>query len=1317
MKRLLTIALLWCFGASAQTNALSFAALATDYTRPGSGAMNWNDGWSIVAPPGYAGTGINRYCRFTWSQMQNDNGTFNWTAFDARVQIAIQNGQTFTFGIMPTCEGCGGSTVAGATLNYPLFLHTQMQAEAVKDYNGGDLWTPNWNSPSFMTAWWALLAAIASHLNTTTINGVLEKNAIDGVDIRGYGNFGEWHNFPYTQPGFTPAYPAAIVPTSAVLDSIIASHIRNFPNYPLYILIGAFDHGDNINIPLDVTYFALTQRNTWGPIGWRRDNLGDEVNYAAILENNPNTFNSLVFKTAIMTRYLTAPIGGEPLNGGPSGGSPSTIYGGLLPEVNRYGIREFGNGNMTSTTTAPVIANFQAAVARSGAKLRALTGTIPQTIVPGSPWQLKLNWENINVAPEYNPWNTTIELRNGTTVTQSWISGFQPQFFAPTTTAVTTTDNFLLNSTVPAGTYNVYLILRDPVGYRKPMPLGQTLQLADGAYLLRSITVSSSAPLPPIANAGPDQTIQLPVNNVTLDGSLSSFTLPATGINYSWVKSAGPATFTLAGATTVHPTVTGMIQGTYTFSLTVTDNNGRVSTVDNVNITVSAANLPPTANAGVPQTITLPTSSTTLNGTGSAAHLPATTLGYAWSKLSGGTATIVSPAASSTSVTGLTQGTYVFQLIVTDNLGQKDTATVQVSVNAAPTPPTVSAGSAQVLLLPGGATTTVTGTAASVPPAGSISTLLWQKVSGPAGAIIASTTTLSTSISGLVQGVYVFSLTATDNNGNTSSATVQITVNAPPTVSAGANKMITAASTPITGSASAQPGGSITTYLWVQVSGPNSSVITPTNTTAMVASNLVVGVYVYRLTATDNLGHTASATMQLTVNQNPIANAGPDQNVTLPVTVTLTAAASSGPINSYLWSMVSGPNNPIINTATAAITTLAGLTAGTYTFQVSVNSGVSRDTMTLVVNAHQVPIANAGSPQTITLPITTVNLFGTAQTFQGANVTIWKWLKVSGPGTTTIASPAAQNTSASGLQQGTYVFSLQVTDNAGGVSTLSTVTITVNAALPVANAGTAQSTSMPTNTLTLDGSASVNALTYTWTTTSGPSVPVIASVAKPVVTSLLIGTYKFLLTVGNGQGSVSTSSVSDTVKPQAQPPANPCGCIITSNTILRGGNRAPAWGLHLSIDTCKPVTVLVGASQIISTLSLPVKGTVSSNNGTSIEAIRWRATGVVFADSTSITTTAVFAKAGTYTLQLLAWDSCGAMGSSTLMVTVLTPPVKYATNITWTPGATTLYYNWSDGTYGTVALPQKVAYVASYPSSPGAALMVGFVDGTKHLYQ
>ncbi|HEU5164501.1 MAG TPA: PKD domain-containing protein [Chitinophagaceae bacterium] len=91
-------------------------------------------------------------------------------------------------------------------------------------------------------------------------------------------------------------------------------------------------------------------------------------------------------------------------------------------------------------------------------------------------------------------------------------------------------------------------------------------------------------PRPPVANAGPDQTITLPANTVALNGSAS--TDPNNNISsYLWTKVSGPSSFTIANPNSVQTQVTNLVEGAYQFELKVTDARGMTGR-DMVQVTV-----------------------------------------------------------------------------------------------------------------------------------------------------------------------------------------------------------------------------------------------------------------------------------------------------------------------------------------------------------------------------------------------------------------------------------------------------------------------------------------------------------------------------------------------------------------------------------------------------------------------------------------------------------------------------------------------------------------------------------------------------------
>lgn len=117
------------------------------------------------------------------------------------------------------------------------------------------------------------------------------------------------------------------------------------------------------------------------------------------------------------------------------------------------------------------------------------------------------------------------------------------------------------------------------------------------------------------------------------------------------------------------------------YTVTADDNSTKIYTVT---VIVAAANQLPTANAGPDQTIRLPTSSVTLSGSGT--DNDGSIVSYLWENLVPlQPATIASPNAASTNVSGLVPGTYGFRLTVTDNSGGTATDTVTLTVtNSAP---------------------------------------------------------------------------------------------------------------------------------------------------------------------------------------------------------------------------------------------------------------------------------------------------------------------------------------------------------------------------------------------------------------------------------------------------------------------------------------------------------------------------------------------------------------------------------------------------------------------------------------------------------
>ena len=458
-----------------------------------------------------------------------------------------------------------------------------------------------------------------------------------------------------------------------------------------------------------------------------------------------------------------------------------------------------------------------------------------------------------------------------------------------------------------------------------------------------------------------DQSITLPTNSISLSGTGKD----SDGtVSYNWTKISGPSSGAITDASSAATSVTGLTEGTYQFELRVTDNKGATA-VDTVQVIVNAAaNIPPTSDAGLDQSITLPTNSISLSGTGKDSD---GTVSYNWTMISGPTSgTITDASSAATSVTGLTEGTYQFELRVTDNKGATAVDTVQVIVNAAANiPPTADAGSDQVITLP---TNTISLTGNGTDDDGTV-TYNWTMISGPSSGTIADASLAATSVTGLTEGTYQFELRVTDNKGATAVDTLQVIVNAaaniPPTADAGMDQSITWPIDNVSLSGSGTDSdGTISSYNWTMISGPSAGTITDASSPGTSVTGLIRGIYQFELKVTDNDGATAVNTVQIIVNNAPRANAGDDQIIGLSIgTVSLAGSATDqdGTIVNYNWTQVSGPSTGKIVNPSSPRTDVSGLVQGIYQFELKVTdnngaTGVDDVQITVATGGNTVPV-------------------------------------------------------------------------------------------------------------------------------------------------------------------------------------------------------------------------------------------------------------------------------------------------------------------------------------------------------------------------
>jgi hypothetical protein len=185
------------------------------------------------------------------------------------------------------------------------------------------------------------------------------------------------------------------------------------------------------------------------------------------------------------------------------------------------------------------------------------------------------------------------------------------------------------------------------------------LTVTNGAGTDTAMVTVSTSNSPPVANAGPNQTVPLG-STVHLNGGNSS-DVDGDPLTFSWMLILVPqgSTATLTGATTVSPTFVADKAGTYVAQLVV--NDGKVNSAP-ATVQITTQNTAPVANAGANQVVTLG-ATVQLNGSGST-DVDGDPLTFSWSVNtvpSGSTATLSNPTAVNPTFTADKPGTDVVQ--------------------------------------------------------------------------------------------------------------------------------------------------------------------------------------------------------------------------------------------------------------------------------------------------------------------------------------------------------------------------------------------------------------------------------------------------------------------------------------------------------------------------------------------------------------------------------------------------------------------------------------------------------------------------------
>jgi gliding motility-associated-like protein len=499
-------------------------------------------------------------------------------------------------------------------------------------------------------------------------------------------------------------------------------------------------------------------------------------------------------------------------------------------------------------------------------------------------------------------------------------------------------------------------------------PLGAPCAAAVATYTL---TVNA-LPTAPVVGTITNLTCTVATGSVVLNG------LPPAG---TWTLIRNPGAI-ITNGTGTSTTVSGLVAGTYNFTVTSAEGCTSASSADVVISPQPSSPAAPVVGAITQPTCALSTGSVVLSG------LPST---GSWTLTRNPGGVTISGSGTTATVSTLPSGTYTFT--VTNSTGCISSPSGSVLINAQP--PIPAAPSVGTITPPSCTVPTGSVILSGLPSSGT-----WTLIRYP-GTVSTTGTGTSTTITGLTQGTYNYTVTTAEGCLSVASANVIIPAQ-PPTPAAPTVGTITQPTLAI-------PTGSVvlsglpSSGSWVITRLPGAVTTAGTGTSKTI-TNLEGGVFTFTVTNSSGCTSTESIPVVISTPGAPVLVISDPSAVCSPNTVDITNSSitdGSTPGLTYTYWTDSE--------ATIPYSTPAAATAGTYYIKGTTVSGYF-NIKPVIVTIDPRPVPNAGVDQTL------YYLFSTTLDATLNNNETGIWSLVSGSGD--FSDSTDPKTSVSGLSSG-----------------------------------------------------------------------------------------------------------------------------------------------------------------------------------------------------------------------------------------------------------------------------------------------------------
>ena len=315
------------------------------------------------------------YFRFYWREIEKEDGKIDFKKLDEALAFGRTQGQLIAFRLM--CMGSSEYT------DVPMWLKEQGCRGEENMRDGKKHWDPDMTDPLFLAKHQRSVRALAERYDG--------HPDFDALDIGSVGNWGEWNRAGSVDLVTGKQLP---MPPLELQNTIIDQWATAFPKTPKIVLVGS-DPG--------------MARAVKEGFGWRADCLGDWGMFSRNWNHMTGIYPQAVAKGKAEEAWKRGPVAFESCHDMRRWASEGYDIEKTLNYALEQHVSYMNNKSAPLPEGArPLVEKF---IRKMGYRLVVRSFEHADSAKAGGPLKVKIEWENVGVAPSYRDYNVALRLR------------------------------------------------------------------------------------------------------------------------------------------------------------------------------------------------------------------------------------------------------------------------------------------------------------------------------------------------------------------------------------------------------------------------------------------------------------------------------------------------------------------------------------------------------------------------------------------------------------------------------------------------------------------------------------------------------------------------------------------------------------------------------------------------------------------------------------------------------------------------------------------------------------------------------------------